>query len=150
MEVPLEIAFHNLEPSAWIEDDIRARVAKLEKFYERMVRCRVSVEALHKQHRTGNIYEVHIEMHLPNGKLVVSEGAYILEIADAICLPADDESDRVGPTQRIHLTPDGEAIKQALKQHTGKAVSVRGSMFAMHTDDHKAPLVMMTKEVTVK
>lgn len=84
------------------------------------------------------------------GKLVVSEGAYILEIADAICLPADDESDRVGPTQRIHLTPDGEAIKQALKQHTGKAISVRGSMFAMHTDDHKAPLVMMTKEVTVK
>jgi cold shock CspA family protein len=73
MQVPLEIAFHNLEPSAWIEDDIRTRVAKLEKVYERMVRCRVSVEALHKQHRTGNVYEVHIEMHLPNGRLVVSD-----------------------------------------------------------------------------
>jgi cold shock CspA family protein/ribosome-associated translation inhibitor RaiA len=72
MEVPLEIAFHNLTPSAWIESDIRGRVRKLEKIYGRLVRCRVSVEALHRQHRTGNVYEVHIEMHAPNGKLVVS------------------------------------------------------------------------------
>lgn len=84
------------------------------------------------------------------GKLVVSEGAFILEVEDAICLPGDDYSDRVGPTQKIHLAPDGEKIQQALKQHTGKAISVRGNMFAMHTESHKAPLVMMTTEVTVK
>jgi hypothetical protein len=84
------------------------------------------------------------------GKLVVSEGAFILEIADAICLPGDDEFDRVGPTQRIHLAPDDEKIQQALKQNAGKAISVRGSMFAMHTEQHKAPIVMTTKEVTVK
>ncbi len=84
------------------------------------------------------------------GKLVVSEGAFILEMEDAMCLPGDDESDRVGPTQRLHLAPDGEKIQQALELHKGKAISVRGNMFAMHTEDHKAPLVMMTKEVTVK
>jgi hypothetical protein len=87
---------------------------------------------------------------IAEGKLVVSEGAFILEIEDAICLPGDDEQDRVGPTQRIHLAPDGDKIQQALEQHRGKAISVRGNMFAMHTDSHKAPLVMMTKEVTVK
>jgi hypothetical protein len=83
------------------------------------------------------------------GKLVLSEGAYILEIADAICLPGDDEQDRVGPTQRIHLTPDGEKIQQALKQHTGKAISVRGNLFAQ-ADHSAAPVTMMTTEVTVK
>jgi cold shock CspA family protein/ribosome-associated translation inhibitor RaiA len=72
MQVPLEIGFHNLPSSEWIEDTIRQHVAKLDKLYPRLVGCRVSVEALHKQHRTGNIYEVHIELRLPGGELVVS------------------------------------------------------------------------------
>jgi ribosome-associated translation inhibitor RaiA/cold shock CspA family protein len=73
MEEPLEIVFHNLEPSAALEADIRERFAKLEKRYDRLVACRISVEALHKQHRTGNVYEVHIDMLVPGGELVVSK-----------------------------------------------------------------------------
>jgi hypothetical protein len=53
MQMPLEIAFHNMQPSDAVEAEIRKRVAKLEKVYERLVGCRVSVEGLHKQHRTG-------------------------------------------------------------------------------------------------
>src|SRR5437868_13545467 len=56
-----------------LEEDIRKRVAKLEKLYGRMISCRVSIEARTKQHRTGNIYEAHIEMHVPRGHLVVSK-----------------------------------------------------------------------------
>jgi ribosome-associated translation inhibitor RaiA/cold shock CspA family protein len=73
MEEPLEIVFHNLEPSAAVEAAIRERFAKLEKRYDRLNACRVSVEALHKQHRTGNIYEVHIDMLVPGAELVVSK-----------------------------------------------------------------------------
>jgi ribosome-associated translation inhibitor RaiA/cold shock CspA family protein len=73
MEEPLEIVFHNLEPSAALEADIRERFAKLENRYDRLVACRISVEALHKQHRTGNVYEVHIDMLVPGGELVVSK-----------------------------------------------------------------------------
>lgn len=72
MQVPLEIGFHGLPSSEWIEEAIRKHAAKLEKLYPRLVGCRVSVEALHKQHRTGNVYEVHIELRLPGGELVVS------------------------------------------------------------------------------
>ena len=73
MEEALEIVFHNLEPSAAVEAAIRERFAKLEKRYDRLVSCRVSVEALHKQHRTGNIFEVHIDMLVPGAELVVSK-----------------------------------------------------------------------------
>jgi ribosome-associated translation inhibitor RaiA/cold shock CspA family protein len=73
MEEPLEIVFHNLEPSAALEAEIRERFAKLERRYDRLVACRISVEALHKQHRTGNVYEVHIDMLVPGGELVVSK-----------------------------------------------------------------------------
>ena len=73
MQEPLEIVFHNLEPTPALEAEIRDRFAKLERLYDRMTSCRVSVEALHKQHKTGNVYEVHIDMLVPRGELVVSK-----------------------------------------------------------------------------
>lgn len=44
MQVPLEIAFHNVEKSDWAEREIRARVSDLEKLYDRLISCRVRVE----------------------------------------------------------------------------------------------------------
>ena len=72
MDEPLEIVFHNLERSAAVEAAIRERFAKLEKRYDRLTHCRVSVEALHRQHRTGNVFEVHIDMLVPGAELAVS------------------------------------------------------------------------------
>lgn len=72
MQTPLEIAFHNMQPSDAVEAEIRKRAEKLDKMYDRLVGCRVSVEGLHKQHRTGNVYEVHIELMVPGQNLVVS------------------------------------------------------------------------------
>jgi ribosome-associated translation inhibitor RaiA len=72
MQEPLEIAFHNMDSSAAVEAELRERFAKLEKLCDRLTACRISVEALHKQHRTGNVYEVHIDMRVPGGELVVS------------------------------------------------------------------------------
>jgi hypothetical protein len=72
MQISLEIVFHNLPSSGWMEQAIREHVGKLEKIYRRLVGCRVSVEGLHKQHRTGNIYEVHVDLRLPGSTLAVS------------------------------------------------------------------------------
>ncbi|MBV9329951.1 MAG: ribosome-associated translation inhibitor RaiA [Alphaproteobacteria bacterium] len=71
MERPLEIVFHNLSPSTEIEKLVREHVARLEKFYPRMIGCRVAVEIPHKQHKTGNVPEVHVEMQVPGQTLVV-------------------------------------------------------------------------------
>jgi ribosome-associated translation inhibitor RaiA/cold shock CspA family protein len=73
MEESLEIVFHQLEPSAAVEAAIRERFAKLEKRYDRVTACRVSVEALHRQHRTGNVFEVHIDLLVPGAELAVSK-----------------------------------------------------------------------------
>ncbi|WP_265519953.1 HPF/RaiA family ribosome-associated protein [Nitratireductor luteus] len=44
MEIPLQIAFHKAEKSDWAEQEIRARVAKLEDLYDRIIGCRVTVD----------------------------------------------------------------------------------------------------------
>lgn len=76
MEVPLEIGFHNLQPSDALEGRIRERVDKLDRLYGRLVACRVSVEAPHRQHRTGNVYTIRIEMTVPGDTLVVNQAPH--------------------------------------------------------------------------
>jgi ribosome-associated translation inhibitor RaiA/cold shock CspA family protein len=72
MQKGLEISFHNCDPSAAVERAIEERVVKLERLYDRLVGCRVAIEAQHKQHRTGNVYDVHVELMVPGEDLVVS------------------------------------------------------------------------------
>jgi ribosome-associated translation inhibitor RaiA/cold shock CspA family protein len=71
MQVPLEIAFHNVESSPWAEDEIRARVAKLEKMYERLNSCRVRVDQ-RANNSTGTIPPVvRIDLGIPGRADVV-------------------------------------------------------------------------------
>ena len=72
MERPLEISFHNLSPSEPIEAEIRRLTDKLDR-HGVLIGCRVSVEALHQQHKTGNVIEVHILMSVDGPDIVVSQ-----------------------------------------------------------------------------
>jgi len=54
LQVPLEIAFHNLDSSAGAEREVRARVAQLEKLYDQLVSCRVRIDQRAKD-LTGTI-----------------------------------------------------------------------------------------------
>jgi cold shock CspA family protein/ribosome-associated translation inhibitor RaiA len=72
MDRPIDIAFHNMHHSPSLEQEIRQRIEKLEQRYTHLIGCRVTVEALHNQHRTGNIHEVHIVLSVPGRDLVVS------------------------------------------------------------------------------
>jgi hypothetical protein len=73
LQVPLEIAFHNTESSDWAEQEIRIRVAELERLYGRLVSCRVRIDQRAKD-LTGAIPPVvHIELGIPGRPdLVVS------------------------------------------------------------------------------
>jgi ribosome-associated translation inhibitor RaiA/cold shock CspA family protein len=71
LQVPLEIAFHNIESSDWAEQEIRARVSKLEKLYERLVSCRVRVDQ-RATNSNGTIPPVvRIELGIPGHKDIV-------------------------------------------------------------------------------
>jgi ribosomal subunit interface protein len=72
MQQEPEITFHNLDRSPALEAEIRSRIDKLDQLYDRLVGVRVSIEALHNQHRTGNVHECHITLMVPGPDINVS------------------------------------------------------------------------------
>jgi cold shock CspA family protein len=71
MQVPIEIAFHNMETVVWAEDEIRARVGKLEKIYPRLTTCRVRVDQRARNAKGTVPPVVRIEMSVPGSKDIV-------------------------------------------------------------------------------
>ncbi len=78
MQVPLETTFRNLDRSEAVEALVREEAAKLERHFEHIVSCRVTIEAPHR-HQTkepkvkGELYHVHVELGVPQQRLVVSQ-----------------------------------------------------------------------------
>ncbi len=64
MQVPLEVAFHNIETSQWIRDYINERAEHLDRVSGGLVACRVVVECTQHQHNVGNPYRVRVEATL--------------------------------------------------------------------------------------
>ncbi len=71
MQVPVEIAFHNMPSQDWAEEEIRARVDKLDRLYDRIVSCRVRVEQ-RARNSNGTIPPVvHLELRIAGHKDVM-------------------------------------------------------------------------------
>jgi len=72
MQLPVQITFRYMEPSPAIDTKIRERAAKLDRYYHRIMGCRVVVEAPHRHHHQGKLYHVRVDLTVPGGELVVS------------------------------------------------------------------------------
>lgn len=72
MRLPLQVTFRHMPPSKAVEATVREKAAKLDLFYNRIMGCRVLVEAPHRHHRRGKLYHVRIDMTVPGGELVVN------------------------------------------------------------------------------
>ena len=73
MQLPLQIAFRNVDPSQAVEAYVRERAEKLDRFYDRIMACRVVIEVPHKHHHKGNLYRARIDLTVPDGELVFSK-----------------------------------------------------------------------------
>jgi cold shock CspA family protein/ribosome-associated translation inhibitor RaiA len=80
MQVPLEIAFHNIKSEKWAQELIRTRVVELEEIYGRLISCRVRVDQRAKNSSDTIPSVVRIELGIPGRKeLVVSHEPEHLE-----------------------------------------------------------------------
>jgi cold shock CspA family protein/ribosome-associated translation inhibitor RaiA len=72
MQIPLQITFRGMDPSAAIEAAIRERAARLERFYDRMTRCHVTVDVPHRHRSQGRHFAVRIDITTPTREIVVT------------------------------------------------------------------------------
>lgn len=72
MSPEVEITFRGFDASASVEGTIQRWVARLERSYERILRCAVVVEIPHRRHRHGQTFHIRIELGVPSRVIVVS------------------------------------------------------------------------------
>ena len=71
MDLPLQITFRDMPPSAAIEARVREQAAEFEQFYDRIVSCRVVIETPHRHHHQGRLYGVRVDLSVPGREIVV-------------------------------------------------------------------------------
>lgn len=72
MDRPLEIAFHGLQGSPALEEEIRKHVEKLERHCKDLVSCRVTLEAWGGKGQPHGHISVRIMLGLPGKDLAVN------------------------------------------------------------------------------
>lgn len=70
MKLPFELMQKDVTLPPAMADEIRARAERLDHFFGRIMRCRVTVEGSGKHHRQG-VYQVKIDLTVPGTQLVV-------------------------------------------------------------------------------
>lgn len=74
MKLPLQITFRNIEAPPEVEQRIKEKTAWLDRFYPRIVGCRVLVDGSNRNRKRGSLYHVRIDLTVPSAKLIVKGG----------------------------------------------------------------------------
>ncbi len=73
MELPLKITFRDITSSPALEDHIREKAAKLERFHSRIHGIRVTLSAPDLQHHKKHTYHVQLDLKIPGADIVVNK-----------------------------------------------------------------------------
>ena len=111
MKIPLQITFRNIAHSGPIETNINEKAAKLDRFYDRIMSCRVVVEESQRRRHQGNLYSVRIDITVPGKELAVTreenEDAYVAvrNAFDAAVRKLEEHARRRHGDAKAHATP---------------------------------------------
>lgn len=72
MAIPLQIIFRNMDASDAVRARIEEHADKLALFHDRVMSCRVVVDAPHRRRRQGKIYHVSIDAKVPGTEIAVN------------------------------------------------------------------------------
>jgi cold shock CspA family protein/ribosome-associated translation inhibitor RaiA len=73
MDIPLQIAFKDMDSSPFLEAQIRARVDKLKRLHRGITNCRAVVSIPHRAAASGKLpLEIAVEVNIPGHNTLVS------------------------------------------------------------------------------
>jgi cold shock CspA family protein/ribosome-associated translation inhibitor RaiA len=72
MQIPVDITFREIERSEAVEARIREQVDKLDRIFDRIIRCEVVIDDPHRHHHKGHQYSVRVRLTVPGTEIVTS------------------------------------------------------------------------------
>ncbi len=126
----LQITFRDFPSSDALETRIRARAAKLDEFFDKIVACRVAIEAPQRRHQNGPKFRCRVDLVVPNVELVAenAEGseprgdayAAVDEVFDEVVRQLEDYVRRSRwDVKRHDRTPHARVAKLILNEPEG-------------------------------
>jgi len=71
MRLPLRVTFRNVDASPALRARIQELAGRLDRFSAQIMRCHVTVEAPHRHSRQGRLYQVRIDLTVPQREIAV-------------------------------------------------------------------------------
>lgn len=82
MQLPLQISLHGIKHSDALYNAIREKADKLDRYYARIMSCRVVLEFAGRHKRHGKQFTVRVDLKVPGGEIAITrEHDQELEIA---------------------------------------------------------------------
>jgi ribosomal subunit interface protein len=116
MQLTPEIVFRNVDRSDAVEAKVLERIAALERYYDRIMGCRVMIEEPHRRHTAGNLFHIRVDLTVPGREIVVRrdppadhahEDVYVAvrDAFDAVRRQLEDYVRVKGGSTKAHGTP---------------------------------------------
>lgn len=122
MQIPVQVTFRNMDPSGAVESNVRDKVDKLERYFERIISCRVVVEAPHRHHNKGKLYNVRIDIGVPGKEIVVNHAGPKNHAHEDVYVAVRDAFNAAGRRLEDHARKvRGEVKTHAVPPH-GKVI----------------------------
>jgi len=130
MQAPLQITFRHMDSSEAVAARIRERAGELERFFDRIISCRVVVECRHPRRRQGNLFRVRVDLKIPGREIAVGrdpaahhshEDVYVAirDAFDAARRALEDHVRERRGEVKLHAVPEHGRIARLLPERDG-------------------------------
>ncbi|MBD3671667.1 MAG: ribosome-associated translation inhibitor RaiA [Gammaproteobacteria bacterium] len=71
MQMPLQITSRQIEVTSAIENTIRDKIGKLDRYHDSIIGCRVTIDTPHRHKHKGRMHNLSIDVTIPGKEIVV-------------------------------------------------------------------------------
>lgn len=114
MKMPLQVLFRGVKPSPALEQAARQRARRLDRYFSRIMSCRVDIELLQKHQHQGRPYGVRVHLTVPGREFTVDrvrhEDPYVAlrDAFEDMKRHLEESVGRVRASRRTATSPTGK------------------------------------------
>lgn len=125
MQIPVSIAFDGVPESDAVQQSVWRHAAELERFFDRITACRVTIARPHHHQHRGDLFSVRIDLSVPGEEIVVNREHRFDHAHEDVHVAMRDAF----RAARRHLEDHARLVRGAVKSRVGPARGRIGRLF---------------------